>query len=177
MDTSLKWRFAITFLLTFALLVVVWWAFDVATHYRAAALAIAQVLSPSVNGWWLEYDPAAPANPVYRLADRELPMALDLTALSMGLMPFVSLVNATPGLRRTRRLVAIGIGCVLYFAIHLTVVLSYPLIMHRPNVVKDTLGVFSGLLAFVVAPLALWFALTYPALRSVWQLSTPTADR
>ncbi len=177
MGASLKWRFAATFLLTFALLVVVWWEFDVATHYRAAALAIGQVLSPSINGWWLEYDPAAPGNAAFRLADRQLPMALDLGALSMGLMPFVSLVVATPGLRRGRRLFAVGAGCVLYFAIHVTVVVSYPLIMHRPNLIKDTLGVFSGLIAFVVAPLALWFVLTYPALRSVWHLSTPTAER
>jgi hypothetical protein len=177
MDTSLKWRFAATFLLTFAVLVVLWWTFDIAAHYRAAGLAVAQALSPSVSGWWLQYDPAAPANPVYRLANRELPMALDLAALSMGLMPFVSLVAATPGLRRGRRLFAVGAGCVLYFAIHVSVVLSYPLIMYRPILVKDTLGVFSGLVAFVVAPLALWFALTYPALRSVWHLSAPPADQ
>ena len=41
---------------------------------------------------------------------------------------------------------------------------------------KDTLGVFSGLVAFVVGPLGLWFILTYPALRSVWQLG-PQASR
>lgn len=176
MGASLKWRFAVAFLLTFALLVVVWWEFRVANHYRDAALAVAQTLSPTVSGWWLEYDPAAP-DPVFRLANRELPMPLDLGALSMGLMPFVSLVVATPGLRRGRRLFAIGVGCVLYFAIHVTVVVSYPLIMDRPNVFKDTMGVFSGLVAFVVAPLALWFVLTYPALRGVWHLSRPSGDR
>lgn len=167
----MKWRFAGTFLVMFAVLLVVWWRFDVATRYRSAALATAQLVSPVVNGWWLDYDRPELVNDVtFRRGDRELPMQLQLPALSMGLMPFLSLVLATPGLRWKRATVtAIG-GAVLYFLVHVLVVLAYPLIMDRPNVVKDTLGVFSGLVAFVVAPLGLWFVLTYPALRSIWQL-------
>ena len=97
-------------------------------------------------------------------------MLLQLPALSMGLMPFLSLVVATPGLGWKRATVtAIG-GAVLYFLVDVIIVLAYPPIMDHPNIVKDTLGVFSGLVAFVVAPLGLWFVLTYPALRSIWQL-------
>jgi hypothetical protein len=33
------------------------------------------------------------------------------------------------------------------------------------------MGVFTGLMAFVVAPLGLWFVLTYSALRPLWQLT------
>lgn len=167
----MKWRFAGTFLVMFAVLLVVWWRFDVATRYRSAALATAQLVSPVVNGWWLDYDRPDLVNDVtFRRGDSELPMLLQLPALSMGLMPFLSLVLATPGLGWKRATVtAIG-GAVLYFLVHVLVVLAYPLIMDRPNVVKDTLGVFSGLVAFVVAPLGLWFVLTYPALRSIWQL-------
>ena len=167
----MKWRFAGKFLLTFAVLIVVWWRFDVATRYRGAALATAQLVSPVVNGWWLDYDrPGLSSDVVFRRSDRELAMLLQLPALSMGLMPFLSLVVATPGLGGKRAAVtAIG-GAGLYFLVDVIIVLAYPPIMDRPNVVKDTLGVFSGLVAFVVAPLGLWFVLTYPALRTVWQL-------
>jgi hypothetical protein len=32
--------------------------------------------------------------------------------------------------------------------------------------------VFTGLLAFVVAPLGLWFIMTYSALRQLWHLGS-----
>src|SRR5438046_1190040 len=95
----MKWRFAAKFTLTFALLIGVWWCFDVATYYRSAALKTAQIVSPVVNGWWLEYDhPGLSSEVVFRRENRELPMVLELPALSMGLMPFLSLLVATPGL-------------------------------------------------------------------------------
>ena len=167
----MKWRFALTFLFAFAVLVVVWWRFDVATRYRGATLAVSQLISPVVNGWWLDYDQPGMVDPVvFRKPDRQLPMLLQLPALSMGMMPFLSLVIATPGLGWRRLAATTAVGVLLFFAVHVLVVLTYPFIMDRPNFVKDTAGVFSGLVAFVVAPLGLWFVLTYPALRSVWQL-------
>ena len=170
----MKWRFAARFLFTFALLVVVWWRVDAPALYRRAALATAHVVSPAVNGWWLEYDrPGMVDDVVYRRGDRELPMLLQLPALAMGLMPFLSLLAATPGLGWRRAVVTAAGGSVLFFLVHVGVVLAYPPIMDRPNLFKDTLGVFSGLVAFVVAPLGLWFALTYPVLRSTWQLGPP----
>jgi hypothetical protein len=168
----MKWRFAVRFLVTFAALVVFWWVTDFAQVYRKAALATVQVLSPVVNGWWLDYDqPGLIDAVVYRSGHRQLPMLLQLPALSMGLMPFLSLVAATPGLGWRRGVLTAALGAVLYFCIHVAVVLVYPLIMDQPNVVKDTIGVFSGLIAFVVAPLGLWFVLTYRTLRSIWQLT------
>ena len=171
----MKWRFAAKFLLTFAALVVVWQSLDVAVHYRRAALATARLLSPAVNGWALEYDRPGSQNAAsfHRVGRPALPMLLELPALSMGLMPFLSLIVATPGLGWRRLALTAAGGMVLYFLIHVSVVLVYPLIMDQPNTFKDTLGVFSGLVAFVVAPLALWFILTYPALRTLWRLSAP----
>ncbi|MFQ5667002.1 MAG: hypothetical protein ACE5I7_11290 [Candidatus Binatia bacterium] len=172
-----KRRFAGKFLLAFTVLLVLWWAVDFPTHYRTAVLASAQMCSPAVNGWWLDYDrPDAVGNVVFRAGDRELAMLLQLRALSMGIVPLVSLVVATPrqSVKRIARNVVLGV--VLYFAVHVAVVLTYPFIMNRPNALKDTLGVFTGLMAFVVAPLGLWFMLTYPALRSLWQLN-PHAGR
>jgi len=167
----MKWRFAGTFLLTFAVLLTLGWIVDFANLYRTGVLAIAQVLSPVVNGWWLDYDrPGLVADVVFRTGDRQLAMLLQLPTLSVGLMPFLSLVAATPGQGLKRAAIAAVLGSLLYFLLDVVVVLVYPFIMDRPNVLKDTLGVFSGLLAFVVAPLGLWFVLTYPTLRTLWQL-------
>lgn len=167
----MKWRFAAKFLLTFATLVVLWWAVDFPRRYRAAVLATAQLVSPVVNGWWLDYDQPGMVDPVvFRSRERQLPMLLQLPILSMSLMPLLSLIVATPRLGLRRTAATLLVGSVLFFLIHVVVVLAYPFIMDRPNMFKDTLGVFSGLVAFVVAPLGLWFVLTYPALRSIWQL-------
>ena len=167
----MKWRFAGKFLLSFAVLMVLWARVDFGDYYRGAVLAVVQFLSPLVNGWQLEHDrPGDIADIVFHSGSSALPMLLQLPALSMGLVPFLSLVVATPGQGGKRLTINVALGSVLYFLVHVIVVLAYPLIMDRPNAVKDTLGVFTGLMAFVVAPLGLWFVLTYPALRSLWQL-------
>jgi hypothetical protein len=174
----MKWRFAGLFLVTFAVLVTLWWAVDFGVLYRVAVLETARVVSPLVNGWWLDYDQPGMIDPVvFRAGGQQLPMLLQLPALSMALLPLISLIVATPHQTVQRRCLAALIGAIAFFGIHVIVVLVYPLIMDRPNVVKDTLGVFSGLVAFVVGPLGLWFALTYPALRSVWQLGAQTSRK
>jgi len=174
----MKWRFAGRFLLVFGVLLVVWSAINFANFYRSAVLATVQLLSPIVNGWWLEYDrPGQLDDIIFRSGTHELAMLLQLPALSMGLVPLLSLIVATPGQGVKRTTLNAVLGCVFYFLIHVVVVLAYPLIMDRPNVVKDTLGVFTGLMAFVVAPLGLWFVLTYPALRSLWQLTPSSSAR
>jgi len=168
----MKWRFAVKFLISFAILIVLWARLDFGDRYRSAALAVVQILSPWVNGWELQHDqPGAHADIVFRSGNAELPMLLQLPALSMGLVPFLSLVVATPGQGKKRMVVNVVLGSILYFVVHVVVLLVYPLIMDRPNTVKDTLGVFTGLMAFVVAPLGLWFVLTYSALRSLWQIN------
>jgi hypothetical protein len=143
---------------------------------------VVQLISPIVSGWFLHFDDPAVAGTVFRRGRQYLPMALQLPALSMGMMPLVSLIVATPGQTIKRAAGAALLGCLLYFLVDVVVVSIYPLFMDQRmggapqtliDVVKDTVGVFSGLLAFVVAPLAIWFVVTYPALRSVWQLTPP----
>ncbi len=168
----MKWRFALRFLLAFAALILLWWRLDVPTYYRLVTLATTQLVSPLISGWWLDYDqPGMIDSVLFRRENVQLPMLLNVPLLSMSLMPFVSLVAATPGLGWRRGPLTAAFGVVLFFLVHLAIVLTYPWIMDRPNFIKDTIGIFSGLVAFVVAPLALWFILTYPALRSTWQLS------
>ncbi len=168
----MKGRFALLFLGSFAVMVGVWHAVDVAGAYRNAVLACAAVVSPYLNGWFLEY---GPNKEVFRHAGIEMPLQIQLTALSMALMPLVALIVATPGLRPRRMLIATSLGVLGFFLIHVVIVLLYPVIMNDPNTLKDTLGVFSGLVAFVVGPLGLWFAVTYPELSSLWQLQMPPA--
>lgn len=168
----MKWRFALKFLLAFTVLLTLWSWTNFAHLYRNAVLTLVQQVSPMVNGWWLQFDRPNPAGDVvFRFGNRELAMLLELTVLSMGLVPLLSLIVATPGLgvRQTTLRGLIGAG--LYFLVDVMVVLAYPLIMDQPNVFKDTMGVLTGLIAFVVAPLGLWFILTYSALRSLWQLT------
>jgi hypothetical protein len=168
----MKWRFAGVFLLAFALLLILWWAVDFPSRYRTAVLATAQLMSPVVNGWYLDYGrPDKVGDVVFRAGDQELAMLLQLPALSMGLVPLLSLIIATPRQGSKRLALNVVLGGVLYFLLDVAVILAYPPIMDRPNMVKDTLGVFTGLMAFVVAPLGLWFVLTYPALQSLWQLT------
>jgi hypothetical protein len=169
---AVKWRFAAKFLLSFAALLVVWWWLDFAEHYRKAILHTVRFLSPHINGWQLEFDtPGSVGDVVFRSGHQQLAMLLQLQALSMGIVPLLSLVFATPGLRASHAVLRGVIGAALYFLLDVLVILAYPWIMDRPDVVKDTMGVFTGLLAFVVAPLALWFAVTYSALRPLWQLT------
>jgi hypothetical protein len=168
----MKWRFALKFLLAFTVLLTLWSWTQFAHFYRNAVLVAVRQVSPLVNGWWLQFDTPNPVGDVvFRFGNRELAMLLDLPVLSMGLVPLVSLIVATPGLRVRQTALRGLIGALLYFLLDVMVVLAYPFIMDQPNVFKDTMGVFAGLVAFVVAPLGLWFILTYSALRPLWQLT------
>jgi len=174
----MKWRFAGVFLLAFGVVLTLWWAVDFARFYEAAVLEAARLLSPLVNGWWLDYGrPGSAAEAVFRSGDRHIKMLLQLPALSMGIVPFIALVAATPGIGVKRAAITAAAGVVLYWLIDVIVVLVYPLIMNQPNMFKDTVGVFSGLVAFVLAPPALWFVLTYPVLRPLWQLDSAAESR
>lgn len=173
----MKRRFALTFLTSFAVLLVVWWWLDVAALYRLAVLRAVQWISPVVNGWRLAIDQPNPlGDAVFRSGPRQLAMLLQLPALSMGLVPLLSLVVATPGLGAWSAALRAAAGAAFYYLLDVAVILAYPWIMDRPNVVKDTLGVFSGLLAFVVAPLGIWFVVTYSALRPLWHLTASRRD-
>jgi hypothetical protein len=168
----MKWRFALKFLLAFTVLLTLWSWTQFAHFYRNAVLVAVQQVSPMVNGWWLQFDQPNPVGDVvFRFGNRELAMLLDLPVLSMGLVPLLSLIVATPGLSVRQTALRGLIGALLYFLVDVMVVLAYPFIMDQPNVFKDTMGVFTGLVAFVVAPLGLWFILTYSALRPLWQLT------
>jgi hypothetical protein len=163
--------FVLRFLASFALLIAVGAALSAPTHYARALTAVARVTSPSLNGWWLEERPAASGPKLwFRAGTAELRLLLSLESLSLGILPFLALLTATPGVDLRRWLLAALTGIAAFFLLDLVVVLLYPILVSRPNAVTDITGTFLGLLTFVGAPIILWFALTYDRLRSVWRL-------
>jgi hypothetical protein len=182
----MKLKFAGIFLTAFAILTAIWWLIDFGELYRTAVLFGAQLVSPVLHGWFLEFDvPGLEGAAAFKRGAESLPMVLQLPQLAMGVLPLTSLIVATPGQTWPRAAMAAVAGCLLYYLVDVIVVAIYPMFMDQRmggapqtfvNVIKDTVGVFSGLVAFVVAPLAIWFVLTYRALQSVWQL-TPTGEQ
>lgn len=165
----MRWRFAVKFLLAFAAVIVAWWALSLGEVYRDALHWTAGATSPLLTGWWLDTRAVATGGrAVFRFGADEIPLWLNLPVVAMSLMPLFSLLVATPGQSLKQLLLRLPVAIVACVAIHTAVVLAYPWIMHEPNALKDTVGVFSGLVAFVVTPLGVWFALTYPTLRSLW---------
>jgi hypothetical protein len=167
----MKLRFALRFLLTFTILVPLWWQLGVGEAYRDAILQVVRLLSPVVNGWFLEIAAGAAT---FRRGTESMPFYLNLPAIAMGLMPLWSLIVATGGQSAKQVGLRIFFAAALYFGVDTLVVLAYPFFMYDPGRFKDTVGVFSGMVAFVVAPLGIWFVVTYPTLQSVWQIgATP----
>lgn len=170
----MKWRFAAIFLTVFGACLPLWWLTDFGAHYQAVGIRAAALVSPLVNGWFLEATPLGPAAGVFRRGTLEMDLHIQLAALSMGLMPLLSLIAATPNQSWREMLRAVAIGVPLYFVVDVLIVLVYPFVLDNPNTFKDTIGVFSGLVGFVVAPLGIWFAVTYRALGSLWQIANET---
>lgn len=166
-----KLSFVLRFLAMFALLITVGAALHAPTYYARALEGTARVTSPAVTGWWLEERPATSGSRLwFRAGQAEVRLLLSLESLSFGLLPFLALLSATPGLDVRRWLIAAAIGSLIFFLLDLVVVLLYPLLVTRPNAVTDITGTFLGLLTFVGAPIILWFALTFDRLRNVWRL-------
>ena len=169
----MKWRFALVFLATFTVLVPLWWQLDLGHHYRDAVLLAVRWTSPLVTGWWLDWEGGSAA---FRRDRVDLPFLLNLPAIAWRCLPLISFVAPAPvqGVRRSAVLVPLAVA--LYFGVDVAVVLAYPTFMHEPGRVADTIGVFAGMVAFVVAPLGIWFAVTYPSLRSLWQIDPAAGD-
>lgn len=166
-----KLAFIGRFLLVFAFLITVGWLTKAPNHYADTLRSVASYAGPLTSGWWLEERTDRGAAEVwFRRGEQELRLLLSLEALSLGLLPLLSLLGATPGLGVRRLLVCILIGSAGIFALDLLVLLLYPFLVLQPNAFTDIAGTFLGLLTFVGAPIILWFVLTFDRLRPVWGL-------
>lgn len=169
----MKARFALLFLACFAILTTLWGVAGVGRVYRQALLAVLAGASPGLNGWELTYDPGKLGEiaPEFVRGSQRLPMMLDLVSLSMAMIPFLSLLAASPGLPWRARGRAAALGISGFVLLHLGLVLLYPWLLDQPNFLKNVIGTLAGLTGFVVAPLALWFALTFRHLQPLWGLA------
>ncbi|MCX8071872.1 MAG: hypothetical protein N3C12_05405 [Candidatus Binatia bacterium] len=171
----MKIKFALRFIAAFTLLLATWASAGFGTAYRTAALELARLVSPALTGWWLEFGATDRSNPVFTKGGVEIPLQIDVSLLSMAQVPLQALICATPGLGLVGTVGRCVIGMVAFFLVHVLVLLIYPVVLAHPSWWTDTLGVFSGLLSFVLAPQLLWFILTYPRLKELWHLGSVSA--
>ena len=168
-----KWRFLGLFLVAFAALLVVWRASGVTHYYTDGLLRFAGLVGPMLHAWILEIPEPGHGPPTWVHGGERVEAAIQFDALSVGIVPVLALLAATPGLRWRRRLGLMGAGGLLCFAVDTLIVALFPLLVFYKNAFTDVIGTFLGLIAFVGAPVIIWFALTFrelqgwlPSLRS-----------
>ena len=168
-----KARFLSTCLLLFALLLITWRGTDGARWYTDGLLVSAGVLGPMMHGWVLETDPRS--TPTWVNGSNQVQLSLQFDALAVGLVPLLALLAAMPGLGVRRRVTLMLIGGVLNFLVDTLIVALFPLLVFYKNPLTDVVGTFLGLIAFVGAPVIIWFALTFRELQQVLPSLRPRA--
>ena len=83
----------------------------------------------------------------------------------MGLVPLLALLAATPKLGLRHRAVLMAVGTALNFLVDSVILALFPLLVFYKNAFTDVVGTFLGLIAFVGAPVIIWFALTFRELQ------------
>jgi hypothetical protein len=159
-----KARFLGVFLVSFALLLVFWTGTQASRWYVHGLLTGAGLVGAAVHGWTLQYDPVT-QEPVWRRGNDQVRAALQFDALAIALVPALALLAATPGLRTRRRAALMALAALLCFAVDIVIVALFPLLVFYKNPCTDVLGTFLGLIAFVGAPVIIWFALTFAELQ------------
>src|SRR5215813_13835949 len=105
-----KLRFVGTFLVVFALLLVVWKVTQGSRWYTEGMLLCAGLVGPALHGWVLQAPRAGETLPVWIHGDQQVKASLQFDALSIGVVPVVALLAATPRLTPRRRAVLILVG-------------------------------------------------------------------
>jgi hypothetical protein len=161
-----KTRFFVTFLLSFAAFLVVWGRTDAAHWHTRALLAFAQIAGPMLHGWVLEMPPPGRPHPVWRFGENQVEASMQFDALAVGLVPLLALLAATPGVPPWRRLWRMLLGATINFTILGIIIAMFPLLVFYKNPFTDVIGTFLGVVAFVGAPVIIWFSLSVRELRS-----------
>ena len=162
-----KGRFLAAFLGVFALLLVVWEWTKAAGWYTQGLLAGAAIVGPIMHGWVLQMGARPGDQPVWVHGDRQVQASLQFDALSVGVALAITLLAATPGLTLYRRAVRLLAGAALCFAVDVLIVALFPLLVFYKNAFTDVIGTYLGVIAFVGAPVIIWFALTFHELQQV----------
>jgi len=161
-----KGRFLGSFLILFALLLGLWNLTQGTRWYTQALLGVAAVIGPLLHGWVLEYAPTGRVGlPVWVHGGDRVQAAIQFDALAVGLVPVLALIAATPGLGLRRRLTLLAVGSAICFLVDAVIVALFPLLVFYKNAFTDVIGTFLGLIAFVGAPVIIWFGLAFPELQ------------
>lgn len=157
-----KARFLAVFFALFAVILVVWTRADVSTWYTEVLLAVAGPIGGAVHGWVLV---RAGQGAAWVQGAARVDLSIQFDALAVGQVPLAALLGATPGIAWPRRVRVFILGFVVCFAFHTFVIVMFPLLVYYKNAFTDVIGTFLGLVAFVGAPVIIWFALVFPELR------------
>ncbi|MBI3785979.1 MAG: hypothetical protein HY270_21515 [Deltaproteobacteria bacterium] len=162
-----KLQFFGVFLISFAILLVIWGVTPAARWYTGAVLAGAGTLGPLMHGWVLSVPPTGQGKPVWSSGQNQVQASIQFDAMAIGLVPLIALLIATPGVPWGRRLGRVALGLIFNFFIGVIIVAMFPLLVFYQNAFTDVLGTFLGLIAFVGAPAILWFVLSFRELQGV----------
>lgn len=159
-----KARFLGIFLFVFAGLLVIWQLTPAARWYTDVMVGVGSLIGPALHGWVLQ--PGASGGPPSwaRGADR-VDLAIQFDALAVGVVPLLALLAATPALGLRRRVILMIAGCAINVLIDGLIVALFPLLVFYKNAFTDVIGTFLGLVAFVGAPVIIWFTLTFRELQ------------
>jgi hypothetical protein len=171
-----KARFLGTCLFVFAVLLVTWKVTEGAHWYTDGMLAFAGVVGPMTHGWVLETNPSGKGVPTWVYGNNQVQLSLQFDALAVGLVPLLALLAATPGLGLRRRALLMAVGGGLNFLVDTLIVTLFPLLVFHKNAFTDVVGTFLGLIAFVGAPVIIWFALTFRELQHALPSLRPRAE-
>ena len=171
-----KGRFLGLFLCAFAAFLIVWRVSDAARYYTDGLLRFAGLVGPMLHGWILEIPEGGHGRPAWVHGGDSVEAAIQFDALSIGVVPVLALLAATPGLRWRRRLGLMGAGGLLCFAVDTLIVALFPLLVFYKNAFTDVVGTFLGLIAFVGAPVIIWFALAFRELQGWLPLLRPRSS-
>lgn len=169
-----KLRFVGLFLVVFASFLVVWKVTGGAQWYTNGLLAVAGVVGPMLHGWVLEADPAGRGVPTWVYGSNHVQASIQFDALAVSVVPLVALLAVTPDLHLRRRGILMLAGAALCFCVDTVIVALFPLLVFYKNPFTDVLGTFLGLIAFVGAPVIIWFALAF---RQLQQFLPPLSRR
>ena len=162
-----KVRFLLSCLLVFGALLVVWKLTQASRWYTDGMLALAGVIGPTLHGWVLEPNPEGEGPPTWARGTKRVDLTIQFDALAVGLVPLLALLAATPGLGVRRRAVLMVIGAALNCFVDGLILALFPLLVFYKNAFTDVIGTFLGLIAFVGAPVIIWFTLTFHQLQQM----------
>lgn len=156
-----KSRFLAGFLGLFAVLLAAWNASGVGVPCVRLVLALAGAAGPMLHGWVLELPAGGQSRPVWVHGADRVDLVIQLDAVVVGVVPLTALFLATPRLGWRRRCVLVAVGLVCHLVLSAVIVTLFPLLVFHQNAFTDIVGTFLGMLAFVGAPVIIWFGLTF----------------